>query len=396
MSYPVVKPVIDYRDYTVRRIDPLASVEIRARVSGYLDSIHFKPGDEVKKGDLLFIIDPRPYQAAFDEAKSSVAALDARLKRTTNDMNRADQLIGSKAISQEDYDRTVAAKLEAAAGLQGAQATLEKADLDLKWTKIEAPLDGRISRNLIDAGNLVAADTTLLTDIVDSSAVFAYFDMDEQTLLELIKIRIADANQGKVDAKFVERQDVSKLSSNLSDVIVKMRVGNESDFSYSGKLDFVDNQINPSTGTLTIRAKFPNPKKAGNMRSLVAGGHGDIRVPLSDEYQALLVPDSAIQFDQSREVLYIVNDKDVVVSKPVKKGELYEGMRIIREEKEMDPTERINPTDRIIVEGAIRVRPGAKVKPVDAAPPAAKKEAAKSEEAKPKTGDSPKAAEAGK
>jgi RND family efflux transporter MFP subunit len=367
VSYPTVKSVIDYEPYPVRRIDPLASVEIRARVSGYLDSIDFKPGSEVKKGDLLFVIDPRPYQAAFDEAQSSVAAFEAKLKRATNDMARADQLLPTKAISQEDYDRSVAAKLEAAAGLQGAKATLEKAELDLKWTKIEAPFDGRISRNLIDKGNLVRADETLLTDIVDSSSVYAYFDMNEGTLLRLIRERIEDAKKGKVDEKFVAEQDKSKLSNNLADIVVKMRVGNDADFSYSGHLNFIDNQINPATGTIPIRAIFENPKQAGNMNALVAGGHGTIRVPLSDEYQAIMVPEDAIQTDQSRKVLYVVNDKNVVVSKPVKIGEEHDGMRVI--------LEGIQPIDKVIVNGFMRVRPGITVNPASAEQPTAPKSA---------------------
>ena len=366
VSYPIVKPIVDYKYYTVREIGPIQSVEIRARVSGYLDKIEFKPGAEVKAGQVLFVIDQRPYKADLDKAKSEVAACEARWTRAEADLERAKQLIGSKAISKEDYDRITSNDAESKAALEGAKATLEQAQNNWDYTVIKAPFAGRISRNLIDVGNLVqanAAESTLLTDIVDSSWVYAYFDMDEPTLLQLIRERIQDAKKAAAAAKNVAEGEKIEIDNDLSKIPVKMRVGNDTDFAYSGFLDFADNQINKSTGTISIRAKFENPKLAGNMRALVAGGHGEISVPVSDEYQAMLVPADAIQFDQSREVLYVVNDKDVVVSKPVKTGDLHGDLRVIRE--------GIRPTDRIIVEGAIRVRPGVTVKPVNAEQPAA-------------------------
>jgi len=207
--------------------------------------------------------------------------------------------------------------------------------------------------------------------------------MHEQILLQLIRQRIADAKKSQVDEKFVERQDTSEIDDDLSKIAVKMRVANEPGFDFDGHLNFVNNQIDHTTGTIPIRAIFDNPKKAGDMRMLVAGGHGTIRVPLSDEYEAILVPDEAIQFDQDREILYVVNDKDIVVSKQVTKGEMFDGLRIIRA--------GISPTDRIIVNGFMRVRPGVTVKPVTAEVPSAKKEAAR-----PKGGETPKPAEAGK
>jgi multidrug efflux pump subunit AcrA (membrane-fusion protein) len=147
---------------------------------------------------------------------------------------------------------------------------------------------------------------------------------------------------------------------------MKMRIGNESDFDYLGQLDFLDNQMNPSTGTISLRVKFDNPKESGNVRALVPGGHGEICVPLSDLYDALLVPDEAIQFDLSREVLYVVNEKNIVVSKQIKKGDMHDGLRVIRE--------GISPTDRVIIDGIMRVRPGVTVNPVDTEMPGTKNE----------------------
>lgn len=355
VSLPTIRPVIDYRDYTVRELGAEESVDIRARVSGYLEQINFKPGQEVKIGDVLFVIDQRPFKADLDRAISDVSLYEARLIRATADLRRAKELLDSKSIAQEDYDKYVATEAETKASLEGAKAARDQAQNNLDYTTIKAPVNGRISRELIGKGNLVRADDTLLTTVVDSSFIYAYFDMDEPTLLRLIRERIEDAKKGQVDAKYVAEQDKSKINNDLSSIVVSMRVGNDADFAYSGHLDFVDNQINLTTGTIPIRAKFENPALAGNMRKLVVGGHGDIRVPISDEYKAMLVPDSAVQFDQSRQVLYTVNDKNVVVTKPVKTGELHGDMRVI--------LEGIQPTDRVIVEGFMRVRTGATVKP---------------------------------
>jgi RND family efflux transporter MFP subunit len=359
VAEPMIQKVFDKKFYNVSRIDPFQSVDIRAQVSGYLDSINFKPGDDVKKDDLLFVIDPRPYQAAYDEAKSNVAALQAKLQRATNDMDRADRLISTKAISQEDYDRAAATKLEAAAGLQGAQAALEKADLNLKFTHITAPIDGRISRNMIDVGNLVqanAADSKVLTNIVDTSKIYAYFDMEETVVFQLIRKHIAESSKEKVDRKYFDENDPSKSNKDFSYIPVWMKVSNDTDFKYTGHVDFIDNRVVADTGTMNIRAIFDNPKMNGDVRALVAGAHGDVCIPISEEYEALLVPDEAIQFDQDRILLYVVNDKNVVVAKPVTRGELENGLRVIRS--------GIAAKDRVIVNGFIRVRPGMTVKPI--------------------------------
>lgn len=373
VSYPVIKPIIDYRYYTVRELGAEESVDIRARVSGYLDKIDFTPGAEVKIGDELFVIDQRPFVADLDKAKSDVSMYEARLIRATADVDRAKQLLAGNAIPKEDYDKYISTEAETKASLEGAKAARQQAQNNLDYSVVKAPVNGRVSRNLIGKGNLVRADDTLLTTIVDSSYIYAYFDMEEPVLLQLIRERIEDAKKGKIDAKYLEEQDKKKIDNDLSNVVVKMRVGNDPDFDYTGHLDFVDNQINLTTGTIPVRAKFENPKEIGNMRSLVVGGHGDIRIPVTDEYQTMLVPVSAIQLDQSLEVLFVVNDKNEVVSKPVKTGEIHDGLRVIRE--------GISPTDRIIVDGFLRVRPGVTVTPKNAEELAApqKAEAGKTE-----------------
>src|SRR5438876_1446301 len=243
VSPPVERKITDYYEYTARTA-AVDAAEVRARVSGYLVKVNFRgrEGAVVKKGDLLFLIDPRPFQAVLDEAKGQVAQLEARLARAEADVARDERLLPKGAASQKDLDTAIADRGEARAGIQSARAAVDRAALDLEFTRVTAPIDGRISRYLITEGNLVTADTTLLTTIVSIDPMYAYFDADERTVLrvrELIRTGRARFARG-------------------GEVPVALALATDKGFPHQGTINFVDNQINPSTGTLRMRGVSPN------------------------------------------------------------------------------------------------------------------------------------------
>jgi RND family efflux transporter MFP subunit len=337
VSYPVERDVTDYADYTARTA-AVDSVEVRARVWGYLDKVNFKEGALVKKEDVLFEIDPRIYQAALDQAEGNCASLDARLKRLEADLKRAQRLVGTGAMSQEDYDKIVGDRGEAVASLQASRAALNRAKLDLEYTKVTAPVNGRVGRKIVTEGNLVQsgdqAGGTLLTTIVSVDPMYAYFDVDEQTVLRVRQL----IREGKAKSA----RDV--------EIPVFLGLANEAGFPHQGTINFVDNQVNPKTGTLRLRGVFPNEGEV-----LSPGFFARVRVPIGHPYQSLLVTERAIDTDQGQKVLYIVNDKSEVVSRPVRVGALHDGMRVIED--------GLKPGERVIVIGLQQVRPGMTVEP---------------------------------
>jgi RND family efflux transporter MFP subunit len=330
-------------------------VEVRARVNGYLESVHFKDGTEVKKGDLLFVIDPRPYQAELDRAVANLAQAQTHLEWTSNDWSRAQRLLQAKAVSVEEADSRNKAMGEAEAALQSDRAAVESAKLNLEYTRITAPISGRIGRKLITEGNLVNSSqgqSTLLTTIVSLDPVYCYFDADERSVLKYRQL----AREGK--------QDYSREGK----VPVELQLANENSFPHQGVLDFMDNQVNVATGTLRVRGVFPNP---GPERILQPGFFARVRVPGSGKYNALLVPDEAIGTDQGQKLVYVVNNQDTIEYRSVKLGPLQNGMRVIRE--------GVQPTDWVVVNGLMTIRPGVKVKADRAgtgAPPVATSEPA--------------------
>src|SRR5262249_43568210 len=336
VSLPVEREVRDYYELTGRTA-AVETVEVRARVSGYLVKINFHDdGSVVKKGDLLFQIDPRPFQAVLDQAKGQVAQLEARLARAEADVARDERLLPKGAASQKDLDTAIADRGEARAGIQSARAAVDRAALDLEFTKGTAPISGRISRHLIDEGNLVTQDSTLLTTIVSIDPMYAYFDADEESVLHVRQL----IREGKVH------------SARERGVMVPVLLGlaNEPGYPHQGTVNFVDNQINPQTGTLRLRGVFPNEDKA-----LESGYIAHVRLLIGQTHGALLVTERAIDTDQGQKILYVVNDKNEVRSRPISLGALHDGLRVIEE--------GVQPGERVIVNGLLQVRPGITVEP---------------------------------
>ena len=336
VNQPQLRDVVEWDEYP-GRLDAVNMVEVRSRVTGYLDSVHFKDGTEVKKGDLLFVIDPRPYQAELDRAQADVTQAESKLELAKNDRERAERLLKSKAISEEEADSRSKAESQAAAAIQSTHALAETARLNMEYTHITAPIDGRIGRKLVTEGNLVNGNqgqTTLLTTIVSLDPVYCYFDADERAVLKYRQM--ANAGTG---GDFREGQ-----------VPCELELANETGFPHKGVIDFMDNQVDPAMGTLRVRGVFPNP---GPERILQPGYFARVRVPGSSKYPALVVPDEAIGTDQSQKFVYVVNDQNTVEYKMVKLGPIVDGLRVVRE--------GIQSNDWVVVNGLMSVRPGGKV-----------------------------------
>jgi RND family efflux transporter MFP subunit len=346
-SAPLEQQVTDYRSFT-GRTDAVKSVDIRARVTGFLQKIGFEEGKEVKSvppGDEadatpLFEIDPREYQADLDAAVASVASAEAQLEKATTDFERVKQLREKGAASAEEFDRTATAKKEAAAALQSARAKQDRAQLNVDFTKIYAPIAGQISRAQITEGNLVTADSTLLTTIVSVDPMYAYFDVDERTLLDLQKM----VREGKLKAKGDDEE-----------IPVELGVQNEEGYPHKGTINFAENRFDPNTGTIRIRGVFENPLPKVGKRVLAPGMFVRIRVPIGDPHPALLISERAIGRDQGQTFVFVLDDKDEVVYRRVKLGPQQEDLRVIEE--------GLKPGERVIINGLQRVRPGVKVSP---------------------------------
>jgi RND family efflux transporter MFP subunit len=335
VSQPLEREVTDYYEYTGRTA-AVDAVEVRARVSGYLVKVNFREGAVVKKGDLLFQIDPRPFQAVLDEAKGQVAQWEAKLARAEADVVRDERLLPKGAASQKDLDQAVADRGEARAAIQSARGAVDRAALDLEFTRVTAPISGRISRYLITEGNLVTADTTLLTTIVSIDPMYAYFDVDERAVLHVRQL----IREGK--ARSARDSD--------SEVPVLLGLANETGFPHQGTVNFVDNQVNPQTGTVRLRGVFANEPEV-----LLPGYFARIRLLIGQTHRALLVTERAIDTDQGQKILYVVSDQNEVVSRPIRVGALHDGLRVIEE--------GVQPGERVIVNGLLQVRPGIIVEP---------------------------------
>jgi len=340
---PVQREIVEWDEY-IGRLESPETVELRARVSGYLDKVHFKEGKEVKKGDLLFTIDQRPYRAEFDHAEAEYQRASSQTELAKNDAERAKRLIGTKAISEEDYDTKLKTYLAAQATEKSAKATLESARLNLEFTQIRAPISGRISRAAVTEGNLVSSGVagsgaTLLTTLVSLDPLYLYGDADERAILKYLQLR----REGK------------RVSARDEQIPAEMGLANETGFPHKGYIDFVDNRVDPTTGTTRARGVFSNAD-----HSLSPGFFGRIRIPGSGKYPALLIPDRALGSDQAQKFAYVVNGEKKVEFRPVKIGPIVDGLRVVKE--------GLKPGEQIIVEGLLRVRPGVVVdaKPVDA------------------------------
>jgi RND family efflux transporter MFP subunit len=337
VSLPVEREVTDYADFTGRTA-AVDSVEVRARVWGYLHKVKFKEGDLVKKGQVLFEIDPRTYETNLEQAEGNLKSMEARLERLKADLARAERLVRNRAIGREEYDKVAGDRAEAAASLQGLRAAVERAKLDLSFTKVTAPISGRASRYNVTVGNLVQsgeqAGGTLLTTIVSVDPMYVYFDVDEHTVLRVRQM----IREGKARSA----RDV-KIPAFLG-------LANEDGHPHRGTLDFVDNRVDPKTGTLRVRGVFPNKDEA-----LAPGYFARVRVPIGNPHKALLVTDRAIDTDQGQKIVYLVNEKNEVVTRPVRVGARHHGLRVI--------DEGLKPGERVIVVGLQQVRPGLVVEP---------------------------------
>ena len=333
MSLPVTQDVTDYEDFT-GRTEAVATIEIRARVTGYLDKVLFKEGTEVKQGDPLFEIDRRTYQADCDRAEANLLQARAHLNRLQADLRRAASLLPSKSISQEDYDKVAGDCAEAEAAVKVSEAALHSARLNLDFTIVSAPISGRISRQLIDPGNLAKADDTLLTMLVSLDPIYAYFDVDERTMLRIRRL----IRSGKVK------------SAREAEVSVLLGLADEEGFPHEGTINFVDNRVDATTGTLRLRGIVANPK-----RLFSPGMFLRVRVPIGDPHRAILVSERALGSDQGQKFVYVLNDKNEVTYRRVKVGALEGGLRVIEEGLAMG--------EKVIVTGLQRIRPGARVDP---------------------------------
>jgi RND family efflux transporter MFP subunit len=337
VATPVQKHLIEWDEFVGRLASP-KTVELRARVSGYLDQVHFKEGTDVKEGDLLFTIDQRPYKAIADRSQAEYERATTHADLATSEAKRAEGLVASRAISAEDFEQKVKAKAEAAASTRAAAAALAIAKLDLEFTEVRAPISGRISDARVREGNLVIGgntdNATSLTTIVSVDPIYCYIDIDERSSLKYRKLY----REGK------------RASALFGEVTAHMGLANEEGYPHVGVVDFVDNEISPETGTIRSRAVFPNKD-----RLMSPGYFARVRVPGSGEYDALLVRDSAIGSDQGRPYVFVVDKENIAHFRSVVTGPLEDGLRVVKE--------GLKPGERLVVNGLMAVRNGAKVNP---------------------------------
>jgi len=342
VSYPLEREVTDYQIYTGRTA-AVDSVQIQARVTGYLEKIYFTEGAEVPEGAVLYQIDPRTYQAAYDAAKAQVASSVAALALAKENNVRFNKLAKDQpgAVAQLDLDKYQSQEHEAVGNLDNARANLVSAKLNLDWTKVTAPVPGTVGRLLVTRGNLINANQTILTTVVRQDPMWVYFDADEPTAL-----RVHDLiREGKYPT---EKNGPAKVPFQL-------QLANEKGFPHTAVMDFVNNEINQATATLLIRAVFPNPKPAVGPRVFTPNNFVRVRVPTSAPYRAMLVSPEALGMDQSLQYLYVVDDDNKVVRHAVTLGSMQGGLQAV--------VEGIGPRDRVIVNGLQRVEPGASVNP---------------------------------
>jgi RND family efflux transporter MFP subunit len=340
VAKPVEQEVVDYAEFTGNTA-AVNTVSIRARVSGYLEKIEFKEGAHVKANDVLFEIDPRPYQAALDQAQANLEQSQAQLILADSEFQRAESLRKSAVMAAQDYDTKLATRDQAKASVLANQALLETAKLNLEFAEVRSPIDGRTSTYRYAVGNFILGGDTSsageLTTVVSVDPIYVYFNVDERSLLALQEM----IREGKM-----------AYSENAKQPI-EMKLANETGFIHNGFIDFVDNQVDPSTGTVRARGVFPN--KDGFMRP---GLYVQVRIPSSPKYKALLISDLAIGYDQGQQIVYVVGGDNVAMAKRVKLGDLAEGLRVVKE--------GVGANDQVVVDGIVYLRPGVAVMPEEA------------------------------
>jgi membrane fusion protein, multidrug efflux system len=337
VAQPVKRTVTDWDEFT-GRFDAVEEVQVRARVGGFVTNVEFKDGDMVHAGDLLYLIDSRPFEAVAAQADGQLADARAKVELAKRDLDRGLNLVQTSAVSEQVVDQRRQALQAAHAAEIVAEGALKAAQLNVEFTHVLAPISGRVSRHLVSVGNLVSgSDTgtsTLLTTIVSLDPIYVYFDLDEATYLKNNKLWFA----GK------------RPSSRDTPNPVQVALTGETKPSHEGRMDFVDNRLDVSTATLRSRAVIPN-----HDLSILPGQFGRVRLIGSSPYEALLIPDTAVATDQSRKIVFVVKDDDTVEARPVVLGPLDEGLRVVRE--------GLRAEDKVIIDGIQRARVGAKVNP---------------------------------
>lgn len=328
---PISRMLINWDEYT-GRIEAVQSVEIRARVSGYLVRVNFRDGEVVKKGDLLFTIDPRPYLADLKRLEAQLDGARTRLERSTNDVRRAEKLWASKAISEEDWDGRGKSAQEAWSTVKSAEAAVENARLNLDYTKVRSPINGKISRQLITEGNLVTGDQTLLTTVVSEDPVYVYVDADERAVL---RYRRLTAKKGR--------------QSGPINIPAQLELQDETGYPHEGFIDYFEPKLDSATGTLRTRGVFRNP--AG---LLSPGLFARVRINSGIQEKTLLIQDRAIVTDQGEKFIWLAKPDDGVEYRKVVTGSQQGPLRVIRE--------GLNPDDKVVIEGIQKLKPGVKIK----------------------------------
>jgi membrane fusion protein, multidrug efflux system len=361
---PVIREVTDYEEGLVGQTAAVHMIEVRARVNGYLEKVNFKDGDEVEQGAVLFEIDPRPYDAEVARTEAAVGLSEAHYRRLEADLKRAKSLVARQAIGREEFDKIVGDYSEAGASVEIAKANRDLARLDQGFARVTAPISGRLSRRMVDPGNLVRADETILTSIVSLDPMYVYFDVDERTLLRIRRL-IAE---GKIKSR------------TQAEIPIFAALADEEGFPHKGIINFSENRVDPNTGTLRIRAVIDNPAP----RVFSPGLYMRVRLPVGPPHKSLLVAEQALGTDQGRKFLYVVKPgkdkegKDVPNTaeyRPVTVGALHDGLRVV--------TEGLEPGEKIIVSGLQRLRPGIPVDPKPMTTPAAPKAVAEDSKSLP-------------
>jgi RND family efflux transporter MFP subunit len=345
VAKPTKQQVTDYDEY-VGRFVAVDMVEVRARVSGYLDKVHFKDGQIVKQGDLLFSIDRRPFETSLAQVRATLAQARANLAFTESDLARASQLVRDRTITEQTFEQRTQAKRVAEASVAAQEAAVRQAELDLQFTELKAPVTGRIGDRRVSEGNLVTGgtggNTTMLATIVSIDPIRFEFTFDEGSFLRYERL----GKEGK------------DIASRQTGIEVAVKLIDESEFKHPGRMDFVDNVIERASGTIRGRASLANPNG-----TLTPGMFGRVRVPGSSPYEALLIPDNAIGTEQVRKYVLVVDAENTARIKYVTLGQLVGDLRVIKD--------GVSADDRVIVNGLMRARSGSKVTPQEQGTPPA-------------------------
>ena len=340
VAQPVEQEVIEYLEFT-GTVQAFEEADIQARVAGFLQSMHFTPGTQVKKDDLLFVIDPKEYQAELNASTAELTAARAMQHRAEIEYERAKRVYDQGAGRETDVVKWRGERDIALAAIERAKAKVERARLNLSYTRVSAPISGRVGRNLVDLGNLVGeGEPTLLTKVTRFDPIYVYFNLNERDLL-----RVMDTYRQAIKEKSVNPEEEVEIPLFLG-------LANEDGYPHEGEYDFAESSVDPGTGTMRLRGVFENP---GPAPVLVPGLFARLRLPIGKQASALLVTERAIGADQSGNFLLTVGSDNMVAKKPIRMGQLVDGLRVI--------TEGLQPGERVIVKGLQRARPGAKVDP---------------------------------